>query len=113
LISQIHNGYSRAKINAVVDTILRQLIDFMKEMKAVISEKVTQKRGWEGWLPGEFATYLARRNLTSGGALNVAREQHIFTNTRQALDIWCTPAVKKTAPSIGIKLKAASKISRA
>lgn len=80
---------------------IQLIVDFVEANHPKMWEAVEQKGGWEGWAQSEFASFLVEHSPSNYVS---EREQYIYKNKSQRIDIWAEP-MDNSAPMMGIELK--------
>ncbi|KAL9081683.1 MAG: hypothetical protein Q9159_007124 [Coniocarpon cinnabarinum] len=106
-------AYERPSFNQLRDLanfdILVDILRFIEDNRYKISFLADQKGGWEGWLQAELAWHIERTT-----SYTVDREEAVFNDQHQHIDLWCTPRPRHVAPNrswqpnygnIGVELK--------
>jgi hypothetical protein len=101
------HGFHQVAFSALQDPMLHSIAQFLISKAQQIGMARAQKGGWEGWLQVELAIAL---QTNFGAQYTIEREQPIFTNAAQRVDIWAIPqgGQPTTHPFLGIELKVES-----
>lgn len=87
------------------DQILVSIARILVSKAAAIAEARTHKGGWEGWLQVELAMGLKPQ---LGTHYTIKREQPIFLDHSQRVDILATPTPADSSHYLGVELKVES-----
>ncbi|KAF4213157.1 hypothetical protein CNMCM8980_007414 [Aspergillus fumigatiaffinis] len=64
--------------------VLAAIVSFVERNRQQIWLQTGMKGGWEGWLQAELADFIPQSS-----PYFVEREQAVFQDTRQSIDLWC------------------------